>query len=341
METINPQERLGKLSRFCEPYKWTKGNLHGSTYRAFCKFARHVLNSGSASSFLREVARLIERAGDSAKPDKLIDQFRDAFAFVAEQHAAESLGALEFNRRPVARQLCLRRPQKGMVVAKARSKWPEPEPKLIESTRQAYSDCTLGWWEKISPARVSEPSEVLPIVFSPGSLVCYGLARDVHRIDELGERLFKSACVAQYVVPNPAKARSIKLERLGGKQSLKCKENFPERRFIIVEFDRKKIDPAAKLSSLELLGAQASLHAHLEAEHAPLALLVYSGNESLHGWYPTLGADESKALAFLRYACRLGADHMLSSKCQFTRMPGGQHANGKRQVIHYFNPKSL
>ena len=320
MKTVNPEEQLGKLSRFCEPFNWTKGNLDHSTYRAFCKFARHLFNLHSPS-VLEEVARLIERTGDSVKKDKLIEQFRDAFAFIAEQRAAESLGALEF--------------------IKARSKWPDPEPALIESTRQAYSDCTLGWWEKISPARVREPSEVLPIVFSPGSLVCYGLARDVHRIDELGERLFKSACVAQYVVPNPASALSIKLERLGGKQSLKCKENFPSRRFQIVEFDRKKIDPESKLSSLELLGLQASLHAHLEAEHAPLALLVYSGNESIHGWYPTLGAEEAKALAFLRYACRLGADHMLSSKCQFTRMPGGQHANGKRQVIHYFNPKSL
>ena len=320
MQTADSQERLGKLSRFCEPYNWAKGSLDHSTYRAFCKFAHRLFNR-HPPSVLEEVARLIERAGDSVKPDKLIEQFSRAFAFVAEQRAAESLGALEF--------------------IKARSKWPEPEPKLIESIRQAYSDCTLGWWEKISPARVSEPSEVLPIVFSPGSLVCYGLARDVHRIDELGERLFKSACVAQYVVPNPASALSIKLERLGGKQSLKCKENFPSRRFQIVEFDRKKIDPESKLSSLELLGAQAALHAHLEAEHAPLALLVYSGNESIHGWYPCVGVDEPKSLALLRYACRLGADHSLSAKSFFTRMPGGRHENGSRQLIHYFNPKIL
>jgi hypothetical protein len=321
METLDPRQQPVKTSRFCRPLNWATGSLNDSTYKAFCRFAGHVLDqhSTAARGVLREVACLIEAAGDSVKKDKLIEQFSGAFAFIAEQRAAKSLGALEF--------------------IKARSKWPDPEPKLIESTRQAYSDCTLGWWEKISPARVSEPSEVLPIVFSPGSLVCYGLARDVHRIDELGERLFKSACVAQYVVPNPAKAHFIALP--GGKRSLKYKENFPRRRFQIVEFDRKKIDPESKLSSLELLGAQASLHAHLEAEHAPLALLVYSGNESIHGWYPTLGADESKALAFLRYACRLGADAMLSSKCQFTRMPGGQHANGTSQVIHYFNPKSL
>jgi hypothetical protein len=146
---------------------------------------------------------------------------------------------------------------------------------------------------------------------------------------------------ARYVVPNPATAPYIELERLGGKRSLKCAENFPLRRFIIIEFDRSKIDPSEKLSQGELLSLQARLHAHLEAEHAPLAMLVYSGSESLHGWYPCVGVEEEKALAFLRYACRLGADHNLQARSFFTRMPGGQHENGARQLIHYFNPKAL
>ena len=148
--------------------------------------------------------------------------------------------------------------------------------------------------EAASPSKAIEPKDVLSRLFLPKSLVCYGPKKDVHRIRELGEPLYKIACRVQYVVPNPAKARSIKLERLGGKQSLKCKENFPTRSFLIIEFDRTKLDPDGKLSEEGFLALQASLHAHLEAEHAPLALLVYSGNVSLHGWYPTLGADESK-----------------------------------------------
>jgi hypothetical protein len=54
-------------------------------------------------------------------------------------------------------------------------------------------------------------------------------------------------------------------------------------------------------------------HAHLAKRWEALALLVFSGNESLHGWYPCAGVDEERVIAFLRYACRLGADHALSS----------------------------
>jgi hypothetical protein len=38
MTTVNPEDRLGKLSRFCEPYDWAKGSMDHSAHRAFCKF---------------------------------------------------------------------------------------------------------------------------------------------------------------------------------------------------------------------------------------------------------------------------------------------------------------
>jgi hypothetical protein len=264
-------------------------------------------------------ARLISRAGDSVKTGKLIEQFRDAFAYVASQRAAESLGAREFIKHII--------------------KWPLPEPALIESVSQVFGDCTLAWWENSSPGSASKPEEVLPALFPPKSLVCYGPRQDRHIIRELGEDLYRFASRAQFVVPNPAQAPFVDLP--GGKRSKKCKENFPLRRFLIIEFDRKKIDPGEKLSLPELLDLQAKLHAHLETERAPLAMLVYSGNNSLHGWYPTLGVDDAKGLAFLRYACRLGADHNLQAKSFFTRMPGGLHQNGRQQTIHYFNPEML
>jgi hypothetical protein len=142
-----------------------------------------------------------------------------------------------------------------------------------------------------------------------------------------------------FVVPNAAKAPYVKMA--DGSLSKKCQANFPRRRFIIIEFDRKRIDPQSKLSLSALLDLQASLHAHLATEHAPLALLVYSGNQSLHGWFPCAGVAEEQVLGFLRYACRLGADHSLQTTCQFTRMPGGLHENGKQQTIHCFNPEVM
>jgi len=145
---------------------------------------------------------------------------------------------------------------------------------------------------------------------------------------------------AQFIVPNPAKGEPRFVEPLG-KVSAKFKENFPERRFLIIEFDRDRIDPRGKLSREELLNLQGALHADLK-QYAPLAMLVYSGGESIHGWYPTAnGGDEETVLKFLRYACRLGADHTLCSKCQFTRMPGGRHENGQRQTVLFFDPEQL
>jgi hypothetical protein len=308
-------------SRFCRPFCWEKGQLNDSSYRAFCSFAGHLLNqhASETDSILAEIAGRIESAGDTADPGKLIQQFSDAFAFISRQRAAESLGATEF--------------------FKSTTKWPEPEPALIESIGEAFATRTLAWWESISPAQASTPGEVLPVLFPPKALVCYGLKEDVHYLHKLGYEFYQIACCVQYLVPNPAKAPFINLP--DGRLSRKCKENFPERRFLIIEFDRKKFDADSKLSQQELLDLQAAFHAHLEAEWAPLAMLVYSGHVSLHGWYPCLGVDEGRVLAFLRYACRLGADHCLSAKSFFTRMPGGVHENGRRQTIHYFNPPKI
>jgi hypothetical protein len=323
MKILSAQQQLVKRSRFCQPFDWSRGSLNDSTYRAFCKFAGHVFNvrqSRDASRLLGEVIALIKEAGDSAKPEKLVDQFGQAFAYVAGQRAATSLGMSH--------------------LLKTGGKWPQPEPELIESLGQAGS---LKEWEEISPMTSANPEEVLPAIFPEKSLVCYGPKKNRHFIRRLGDALYKIAERTQFVVPNPAKARFIKLP--DGRLSKKCEPNFPVRKFIIIEFDRKKIDPQSKLSLAALLDLQAALHAHLagegDGEHAPLAMLVHSGNVSLHGWYPCAGVDEEQVLGFLRYACRLGADHYLSAKSFFTRMPGGLHENGKRQTIHYFDPEAI
>ena len=300
---------------------WAKGHLNDSAYKAFCRFAGRLLglHAQELACAVREVAGRIEGAGDTVDAGKLVGQISDAFAFVARQRAAETLGATEFLRNG--------------------EKWPDPEPELIREVRQAFVSWTLAQRESVSPAQASEPREVLPTVFLPKALVCYGPKKDVHFVSELGEGLYQKAKRMQYVVPNPAKAPFVNFP--DGTASRKCVENFPERRFLVIEFDRSKIDPGGNLSLARLLDLQAALHAHLETEYAPLAMLVFSGHESLHGWYPTVGVEEEKVLALLRYACRLGADHNLSAPSFFTRMPCGTHENGRRQSVHYLNPGAL
>jgi hypothetical protein len=82
----------------------------------------------------------------------------------------------------------------------------------------------------------------------------------------------------------------------------------------------------------------AALLLHL-AEKAPLALAVYSGGKSLHGWFYCAGVADEKILGFFRYAVSLAADRANWNTSQFTRMPDGLRENGRRQTVYFFNPR--
>ncbi len=349
MMTTERRSKRENTSRspYCAGLEWSQGSLNDSSYRAFCKFAGKLFDCHPPSVLLKEVAALIEAAGDAPDQGKLVGQFRDAIAFVAHERAAEAVGSHRIGS------------PRGF---RADDKWPAPDHALIESIAQKHAKHTLPWWQSIS-APASTPGDVLPTLFPAGSPVCFGPRKDVHLVRAMDDMLLDEiAPSVQFIVPNPAREG---FTIPPGKRSPKCDENFPLRRFLIVEFDRKRIDPESKRidpeskridpeskridpeskridpeskrAISEILDLQAALHAHLAELWKAIALLVFSGNESLHAWFPCAGVPEERVIAFLRYACRLGADHALSSPCQFTRMPFGLHANGARQTVHYFN----
>ena len=71
----------------------------------------------------------------------------------------------------------------------------------------------------------------------------------------------------------------------------------------------------------------------------PLALAVYSGGKSLHGWFYCAGIAEEKISRFFSYAVSLGADPANWNRSQFARMPDGLRDNGRRQTVYFFNPR--
>jgi hypothetical protein len=77
------------------------------------------------------------------------------------------------------------------------------------------------------------------------------------------------------------------------------------------------------------------------ATFLPLVLVVASGGKSLHGWFYCSGRAEAELLEFMRYAVQLGADWRTWLPSQFVRMPDGTRDNGKRQTVHYFDPRPL
>lgn len=113
-----------------------------------------------------------------------------------------------------------------------------------------------------------------------------------------------------------------------GKVSKRCLDNTGPRRYLVVEFDSGTLD------------SQAARLLHL-AQLAPLGLAVYSGSKSLHGWFQVAGFPEKQVLKFFRYAVSIGADYHTWIPCQMVRIPDGLHHNGRRQTVHYFNPKLI
>ena len=87
---------------------------------------------------------------------------------------------------------------------------------------------------------------------------------------------------------------------------------------MVVDFDSGSLDE------------QAALLLYLDTK-VPLALVVFSGSKSLHGWFPANPGWEE----FFRTASRLGADSTLATPCQFARMPGGRRSdNGATQSVY-------
>jgi hypothetical protein len=107
-----------------------------------------------------------------------------------------------------------------------------------------------------------------------------------------------------------------------------CLDNVGPRRFAVIEQDRGNANEQAAVL-LDLANVFA------------LALVVYSGKSSLHGWFCVEGESENLISKFYDRAVRHGADNATRCRCQLVRMPGGDRQNGARQPIIYFDPEAI
>lgn len=209
------------------------------------------------------------------------------------------------------------------------SSWPSVDPSLIE--RVTRPGMRLSHLSQMScEIHKFDPESVVDILFPGNPLLCCGTApfsfatlpRESWR-GKLREQ--------QFIVPNPMSA-AVGLRMDGSGMSAHTLANTGPRRFIVVEFDQGSMD------------VQASIVEHL-AEHAPLAMIVFSGGKSLHAWFYCEGETEDKIRGFFQYAVRLGADPKTWTRSQFVRMPWGTRiqSDGSQisQVVVFLNPQSL
>lgn len=202
-------------------------------------------------------------------------------------------------------------------------------------------------WEA-SPMRLesneASTDEIIDTLYPGNPLLCCGWSR--HNFDTRPRKNWHKLHELQFIVPNPM-TRKRGLTK-SGKLSAHSLANTGERRFLVVEFDFEAGRSPAEAELFRSLERRrhdvrdlcAALLLHLAAT-APLALAVYSGGKSLHGWFYCAGEDERWLRKFMDGAVLLGADNATWSRSQFVRMPEGKRENGRRQTVYYFNPSVI
>jgi hypothetical protein len=206
-------------------------------------------------------------------------------------------------------------------------KWPS----VNQEQREAVIASGIGLidlWE-ISPVRFddneSHAEEIIDAVFPGDPLLCVGRSESDFATRSREEWRGKLAGL-ELIVPSPMTARIGRTQE--GKESAHTLDSTGPRCFLVIEQDGGANDE------------QAAVLLHL-AERAPLAVAVYSGSKSIHGWFYCTGQPEERLQKFMQYAVSLGADRATWSRSQFVRIPGGTRDNGERQAVYFFNPQVL
>ena len=212
-----------------------------------------------------------------------------------------------------------------------RSKWPAADPVAIAAITAGEPNGlarlqSAARWQGLDP--FSPPSFVAGLMshlFSGDAIVCAGESLQKMRCRPLSEWTPWLASL-QFVVPSPMTALQGKNQQ--GQLTNRSLDNTGKRRFLVIEFDSGNWEH------------QAGIHIHLSRRY-PLALCVWSGSKSLHGWYYVQDASAADLRGFMDYAVSLGADPHTWTRCQPVRIPGGLRLTASpspRQTVIFFNP---
>ena len=173
-------------------------------------------------------------------------------------------------------------------------RWPDPDPAAIAAISKTGLSL-YDLWES-SPCRFDDDlphtEEVIDALFPGDPLLCCGLDSQqfaTRRRSAWRGHLSRLALI----VPNPMLSRKALTQ--DGRQSEHTKAGTGARVYLVIEFDRDELS----------LDMQAALHADL-ARRFPLMLTVFSGHESLHGWFFVYGQPPGDVREFMRAAVTLG-----------------------------------
>jgi len=212
-----------------------------------------------------------------------------------------------------------------------RAAWPERNEELINAT--VRNGPGLEALQASSPMRWNDEDphteEIIDALFPGNPLLCAGLRME-KALTRTREKWRGFMAKQQFIVPSPM--NKVYGRTKEGRISMRTDENTGPRRFLVVEFDKGEFDQ------------HAAVLAHL-GNLAPLVMVVFSGNKSLHGWFFSKDQPEETVLKFFAYAVSLGADPRMWKECQWCRLPDGLRNDNKRQGVRqrvvYYNPAVL
>ena len=200
----------------------------------------------------------------------------------------------------------------------------------------ASSSFGLTDLQRLSPEKLQSlcTEEIIDVLFPAGALLCVGYSK-YDFVTLAREELRGTLSQRQFIVPHEMRERKGR-RRKDGNLSDHTLDNTGPWRFLVLEWDQARtIDEQARLIL--------HLHNHCSTR---LALVVYSGQKSLHAWFLVRDWTDDQREALAASALKLGACRgTIANRSQFVRMPGGlrRFSDGRiaRQAVHYLNAGDL
>ena len=229
--------------------------------------------------------------------------------------------------------------------------YPDPDwTKIAAIARSGRSISHLAAASPTPPDRSA--GEIISMLWHGNPLLCLAKRHPADAVTKRrSEWLSTAGGISDHSLIVPSPMISVTGTALTGQPSVRCLDNTGPRWFLVVEFDFKpdvsgKVTPVAPL--LSEMAAEtpprtapdlcAAILLYLLEHGAPLVLAVHSGGKSIHGWFPTHGADDEALWPFFTTCCSYGADPATWSRCQMIRLPAGTRGDDTPQRILYFNP---
>jgi hypothetical protein len=179
------------------------------------------------------------------------------------------------------------------------------------------------------------------LLFPSNPLICIGRnAKDarVKRVSEWCE--MDDLHGYQLIVPSPMRGLLGITDPPDSHWSPRAKANVGPRKWLVIEcdFSAEDIQEYGVASSIDLCAA---VIGDL-AETRPLVMVVFSGNKSLHAWFPVDPEEEdAEVIRFMAQAVACGADSKTWTVNQYVRLPGGTRDNGTVQRVIYFDEEAV